>query len=270
MVIFLVVFMSGCVTGGYGTADFVPIPVPAYDESIRSAEYYKQTYNYDCLAANHSMSDEIRTANDAARLGNKVVSKISIMGVTPKFTPDVRLYTKSKKIGDNEYVITCDGLVKMQKQIAPYACWAACSQYIIDKKFGVSVDQARILEKIKPGIDVGSPEIAANVVDIVRTMGFSGLKYTKGGSLHLLRALASNNPVIIGLLPGKDNPLPHAVVVVGARYSFARTAEPSCMQCSQAAFLEFFILDPSDGELHEVPAAEYDGRIYSVLSYFYT
>lgn len=268
--IFMLFVVSGCVTGGYGTADLIPIPVPTYDETIYSVEYYKQRYGYDCLTKDHSMSDEIGTANGAANLGNKLTSKISIMGKTPRITPDVRLYVKSKKTGNNEYVVMCDGLEPMQKQIAPFACWAACSQYIINKKFGVSVDQARILEKIKPGIDVGSQEIAANVVDIVRTMGFSGLKYTKGGSLHLLRALASNNPVIIGLLPDKDNPFPHAVVVVGARYSFARTAEPSCMQCSQTAFLEFFILDPSDGSFHEVPAAEYDGRIYSVLSYFYS
>lgn len=268
--IVLLISMSGCVTGGYGTVDLIPIPVPAYDESICSVEYYKQKYNYDCQAKQHSMSEEISIAQGAADLGNKLTSKISIMGVTPRMQPDIRLYTKSKKIAKNDYVIMCDDLAEMQKQIADFGCWAACSQYLINKKFGVSVDQAAILEKIKPGVQLDSIGIAGNVVEVVRTMGFGGLKYTKGGSLHLLRALASNNPVMIGLLPDKNNQYPHAVVIVGARYSFASTAEPSCLQCSRVAFTEFLVLDPSDGSSRPVPAMEYDDRIYFVLSYFYS
>lgn len=268
--LFLLLVVSGCVTGGYGTADLIPIPVPVYDESISSVEYYKLRYNYDCLTKHHSMSDEISTANGAANLGNKLTSKISIMGVTPRIQPDIRLYTKSKRLADNDYVIVCDDLMAMQKQVADFGCWAACSQYLINKKFGVSVDQSAILEKIKHGVQIDSKDIAAHVVDVVRTMGFTGLKYTKGGSLHLLRALASNNPVMIGLLPDENNPAPHAVVIVGARFSYARTAEPSCMQCSSVAFSEFLVLDPSDGSSRTVPAVEYDGRIYFALSYFYS
>lgn len=266
--LFFVLFLAGCVTGGYSTSDILPIAVPAYDESIRSVQYYEKENGYNCLEKKHHMQSEIDSARNAADLLNKFTSKIVIMGKTPHVNPDLRLYTKSKKLKENDYYIGCDCIPNIEVQVAEYGCWASCSQYLINQRFRKSILQSDIIAKIKPGVDFKSVGIAGDVIEIVRTLGFMGMKYTKGGSLHLLKAIAGNNPVMIGLLPDEKNSEPHAVVIIGARYSFAATAEPRCFQCGSVAFSEFVVLDPYDGSKKIVPASEYDGRIYFVLSYF--
>ncbi|QLA15260.1 papain-like cysteine protease family protein [Desulfolutivibrio sulfoxidireducens] len=263
----LLAALAGCVQVGMVSLDIFPIVIPKIDETIRSTTYYLEKYNYDCSTKQHSMKDEIKASADNAKATNKMMSKIRIFGKTLHVNPIDEIYRKAEKRGNNDYVLGCKNSVQMQKQISDLSCWAACTQYLIAAKFNAAVSQEALLEKVKSRKKQNSLTSAGEITEIMNALGFLGLEYTTSGSRQLLQSLAENQPVMIGLLPDNPNEEGHAVVVVAARFSFAGTATPSCLRCSKYGFSEFVILDPEDGSVKVVNAAEYDDKIYFVLSY---
>lgn len=259
---------TGCAQIGLTVADIIPIPFVRYDEDIVSVDKYKRERDYDCLTKKHDMQDEIDSANHAARMVNKFTSKIRIMGKSPNVKPEVSIYQTAKKVGENNYELRLKEFFKIEKQIDENSCWAACSQILIAHRFGKYLTQQELLQKVKPGQNQDINTSAADIMDIMGAVGFTGVKYSQSGATQLLKSLSQNQPVMIGLKPETPGQPGHAVVVVAAKFSFARNASPSCTACTKYAFSALVIMDPATGELHKVNASEYDDRIIFVLSYF--
>ena len=59
-------------------------------------------------------------------------------------------------------------------------------------------------------------DCAADIIEIISSLGFRGLTWTTSGSWQLLSTLAQNQPVMIGLNGDAANE-GHAVVVLAAR-----------------------------------------------------
>lgn len=268
LAIIMSLFIVGCSSYGFEGSKKLPLLFPTVDQTIHSLKYYLEKNNVDCLQYKHSIGDEIEAANHAAATFNKFTSKISIMGTTPRVDARINIYKKVKKVGENDYLIACTKKYEFEKQISDVTCWAACSQYLVTARFGKAITQQAILDKIKPGKNPNDLETAAEVSEIINTLGFMGMTYTKDGARQLLDTLAEDQPVMIGLLPNEKDSIGHAVVVVGARFSFTSAAFPKCFLCSQYAFNQFIVLDPIDGSQRVVDASDYEGRIYFVLSYF--
>lgn len=232
------------------------------DVPIRSNDYYKKNYNVDLLTKEHDMNHEIQIDEEMwQRLNSSVNINIQGQRVSPKNNQN-RFY-RSKKLGINEYYIGVDKLYKMEKQIGGFDCWAACLKYIILYKTGMNVSQKKIIEEFKSKNEQNVN--GATVIDIMSMLGYSNLRLTENGSMHLIESLGENQPVIVGI---KEKDMSnHAVVVTGARYSFVNSTIPSLAPSGEYSFIEFEIMDPKKGNPEKIKAIDLENNINFVLSF---
>jgi len=261
-------FLFGCIEVGVNFHTLMGIANPVADQPIVSVESIKRTQHFDPLESQHSMQNEIALEDQARATCQKMYNKIKIGGASPQCPDDHRrVLTSSQRIKSNDYSIGCSKIYKMEVQKNNYYCWAAAAQYLIMAKYNVKIPQDSIVKSIKKEIPKIDKDCAADIIEIISSLGFRGLTWTHSGAWQLLSTLAQNQPVMIGL-NGDAEGEGHAVVVLAARYSFADSASPGCLFCGKFAFSKFQIYDPADGKIHEVPAEQLDGKISFVMSYF--
>lgn len=256
----LLILLSGCVTTGMTTVG--PIPVPKLEQRITSVEYYRKTYNVDLLSKQHDMRKEISNAFQAAYdLG----SKIKVNGRAITVTPQTNFMYKSQSIGTNDYTISCTQIAKPEKQKDEEYCWAACVQCLIGSRDGRYIDQETIVARYKSKTDDAGK--AGSVADMLRSMGFVNTTLTEAGAMHLVQTLGNNQPVMLGIT-NQQTGVGHAVLVVGARYSFVNPLLPFLPPSGGVAFSELTIIDPADAEMKTLDMAEYSDRVGFLLSVY--
>ncbi|HCR12933.1 MAG TPA: hypothetical protein DIU49_06520 [Desulfovibrio sp.] len=259
--------LSSCVTSGvHVMGGLLPMPKPQLDDPFHSTTYYNNKYNVNIQSAKHSMQKEREQAVDVANACTKMASMIKINGSSGTCKPHTKILDRAKKIGDNDYVIACSKVPVGEKQKDEGYCWAACSQFLIAANFHVRVEQEAIVTKIKKGSPKGVNEQAGSVMDAMTALGFGGVTYMPNGSEIILVTLADGQPVMIGLAGTGDEP-GHAVVIVGARFSFPKAAIPHCGTCSQFSFTELEIYDPWTGITTIRPAEEIENKLDFILTY---
>lgn len=262
----IVFSLSGCVTPGMKISDILPLATPTIDQPLHSVNYYKSVYNVDLYAKPHDMNDELRSAQEATATCNKVYSKISIMGKTPKCAEHYEIYTKSKKIGNNDYILACPAVPAAEKQNGDGACWAASSQFIIAVRYNKHIDQAVLIQKIKGTESKTFKDQAGSVVESIRALGVVGLSIYPNGSYELLESLGRGVPVMVGLY-NTETQTGHVVVIVAARFSFTSRALPLCLSCGTFAFAEFMVYDPAAGDIVKKDAAEIERDISFLIAF---
>lgn len=259
-VLVLFIFLSGCVSTGMTTVG--PIPVPDLDQRITSVEYYRKTFNVDLLSKQHDMGEEISNAVKAASyLSGKI--KIKDRAIPP--APQINFMYKSQRIGTNDYTISCTQIAKPEKQKGEEYCWAACVQCLIGSRDGRYIEQETIVARYKSKTDDAGK--AGSVADMLRSMGFMNTKLSEAGALHLVRTLGNNQPVMLGIT-NQQTGVGHAVLVVGARYSFVNPLLPFLKPAVGVAFSELTIIDPADAEVKTLDMAEYADRVGFLLSVY--
>ena len=251
--------VAGCLTAGVQTSNVLPIVAPTIDQPIHSKQYANDQYKMDCYARTHSMNETM----DSVRKAPKLI-KVTVGNKELESKPDLDIYLRSKKLAENDYLVSSNCKTGIEKQISSTACWAACSQYLVKERFNAKVAQKDLVSKMKAKKGQAAVEDAADVIDIFNTLGFMGMEYTPNGARHLLDTLAEGRPVMVGLLPKDPGGIGHAVVITAARYSFSRGI---CLTSGSFGFTEFTVLDPADKSRRTVKASEFDDRIYFVLSY---
>lgn len=261
--------LVGCVNGvtpGVATFSGPPIPLPYADRPIHSVDYYNAKYKVNLASMNHNINEEIQREYDAVALVNKIVKvRVGSQQITAK--PRLNYINKSKKIGKNEYIIECTNFPPIQAQEKTELCWASCVQYLAYVGYNVKLSQQAIAAETNKnnGRGINSP---GTIMDMMTSLGLSGLWLTSNGSFQIVDTLSENLPLMIGKKPEREGESGHAVVVVGAKYSFVNSTFPSLPPARGIAFSEFAVLDPSDGKLHMVPAAELEDKIDFVLSFY--
>ncbi len=306
--LFLIVFVLSGVYGcaaGLSFTDIIPIPVPDADFQIQSVSYLKNKYGVDLLSKIHDMQKEIEASHIATNLVNGVLN-VSVNGEKVNTPYNDKHFYNSKKIGTNDYTVTVSNIAPIEKQIGRDFCWAASLQYFLSREYGISVSQQSIVDEIKKGQP--SDDLAASTMDMLKALGFTGLKLNSGGSKQLIEALGRDHIAIIGIKNPNDD-VGHAVVVTAARYSFynpinlasnsqdsthsqginAGDAGDLLLNTSPAqvynnffgdkvyvspggklAFSEITYLDPAEGKITTARGEELDGKVGFVLTKYLT
>lgn len=259
-VLVLFIFLNGCVTTGMTTVG--PIPVPTLEQRITSVEYYRKTFGVDLLSMEHNMRKEISNTFKAAY---DPLIKIKQNGKVITATPQTNFMYKSQRIGTNDYTISCTEIATPEKQKGEEYCWAACVQCLIGSRDGRYIDQETIVARYKSKTDDAGK--AGSVADMLRSMGFMNTTLTEAGALHLVRTLGNNQPVMLGIT-NQQTGVGHAVLVVGARYSFVNFLVPYLEPAVGVAFSELTIIDPADAEVKTLDMAEYADRVGFLLSVY--
>lgn len=268
LILIFCILLGGCAVGTRTGYNILPLPSPSVDDPIRSVQHYNLKYNVDLLAQNHNISEEIDAENRTSRNLEHYFHKVTIGGKSViKFPPNIEYLKKSRRLGGNDYVVECVGLPPLDKQADSDLCWAACVQYMSETCLGIKIDQQKIAaeRKRQHGGDINSP---GTVSDIMAALGYFQIHVTTDGSLHILRALGHNLPVMVGLKPGKEGEPGHAMIIIGARYSFASKVIPLITSYGNVAFNEFAVMDPRDGSVTRKPATEFENRTDFILTFY--
>lgn len=241
----------------------IPIPTPNLDDPIHSVAYYKNNYNVDLLSKNHEMQEEISHSHKVTDFVNKHFY-FTLDGKPVKSPYNDAHYRNSKKIGSNEYQVSATQLKPMEKQLRKDYCWAASINYFLSREYGRSLSQQTIVDAIKKGLSTDDDK-SASVMEMLSVLGLGGLRYTPNGSQHLIEALGRNHIAIIGL-KDSTSAIGHAVVVVGAKYSFVNNLIPYAKPQYHVAYSELTILDPFEGKMLVKRAEEIESNIEFVLT----
>jgi len=258
----------------------------SYDDTIRSVDYYKAHHNVDLLAIDHNMDEEIKAKEEVISRANKVKEKIAHM-VTINGQPlplllntDVQYLRKSQKVGRNDYILECDHILPIAIQNGTLLCWASCVQYLMLSAYKQAPSQDAIVAEIKKRQDANLP---ATIGEIIKALGYTNLRYTSRGAMSLLKTLGHNQPVMMGLKNMGSTPSDgHAIIVVGARYSFVDFTHIKknvsiagflqikfeARSSNDVAFNEFYVLDPRKSEVIGIlKANEIENRIAFVMAF---
>ena len=221
--IFVILFMlSGCsgdLTGSLLIFDSIPLPWPLSDTPIQSVETYNQTNGVDLRSIHHNIQDDIYYNIRFIDRMNKVYARYKINDKRVRSSYIYAHFTRSKKIGKNDFVLKCRSIKPISRQNGDELCWAACLQYIIGDKYGKRVDQNELATAVH--YNYKSNNMAASVQEMMSAIGYAGTRISRNGSWHVMQTLGFGHPLIMGLMPNGNSSMGHAVVVVGARYSFS-------------------------------------------------
>ena len=250
-------------TGGF--------PFPIIDSPIGSVKSYNKMHGIDLYSKSHDIHDEIDFTRKYAERSSKIWNSVRSPGekkLKPFFLYDH--FTKSKKVGKNDYLLKLRNIKPIETQKGEELCWAACIQYIIWDKSKRTIDQNELAKLVHKHSD--SKDKPATVLDMMSTLGYTDTRVSENGAWHILETLGFGHPTVMGLLPNCRSSIGHVVVVVGARYSF--TDERNHIFSSKhsgIAFSKLAVLDPSsnNGKPKWIEVSQVEDRIGFILSFDY-
>jgi len=216
----------------------IPLPVTA---SVK--------YGNDLPDRKHDIKNQLLLHRNYNQLKKKLGYKVRKESHINVFLYNPELYfSKMSRVGEynNLYEIQLKEDGHFKKQINDYSCWASCAQYLMWKKDKTELTQKEILEKV--GNDVNGYGSSGDVFDFFQALGGFDVWYSSTDAFQLLSVLAEGQPLMLGL-SSKGQEGGHAVIVIGAKFSFVNPIDPSAVPAFGIAFSEFTILDPWDGEL---------------------
>lgn len=247
------------------------LPFPISDTPVKSVQTYNRNHGTDLYSVQHDMQHEIDYLTKRVDDKNKLAAKLNFRTADNKRVKVPYMhdhFTKSKKVGSNDYVLMCGGLTAISRQKGEELCWAACIQYLIYDKYGRHVDQIDLASQInrnKQPLDS-----AASVKDMMDALGFGGTRVSTNGSWHIIETLGRGHPVVLGLMPKGTYSVGHAVVVIGARYSFISSrVNYFSYYRNRIKFSQLAVLDPTEGGSRPewVNVSSIEDKISFVLSF---
>ena len=274
--VFFVFFLAGCTTRMDSVHNFIPLPIPSLEPSIHSAEYFeKKEY---VIADSHNIECSI---NRQKQLASKNPFTFRASDGTTTKDETIHYYNflgDAKQIGGNRYSISLKHTYPITRQKDYTTCWAHSIKNIVKYETKKDVPLKNVIQYVQ-----GSNEHdRATYLNILYKMGMTNVTTSECSSLHLLKALSEQHPVMMGYKHKED--VFHAVVIVGATFSFVDTnpapeiiylnpfemleaVVPMVDIMEDFAFRTFIIADPATGKITEYNAEEFDDKIQFLLSF---